>query len=190
MHISKTINVVQPIFFTVSLEANIPTLQISVPIINRYYQNPSFFIICPAKSFAYFANALSDYPNVQLVNEEDLISFASFKKLAQQIGNDLGLTQLSLERLGWYYQQALKLGFLLNLSQSNFRAVMWDADSIPLAQKSSLTTPIIARSSTVHEMNSTSHISKLSKIYFSCCQKNSMRQLYSFLPVHPKSDKD
>ncbi len=134
MHISKTINVVQPIFFTVSLEANIPTLQISVPIINRYYQHPSFFIICPAKSFAYFANALSDYPNVQLVNEDDLISFASFKKLAQQIGDDLSLTPLSMERLGWYYQQALKLSFLLNLSQSNFRAVMWDADSIPLAQ--------------------------------------------------------
>ncbi len=134
MHISKTINVVEPIFFTASLEANIPTLQISVPIINKYYQSPSFFILCPEKSIAYFASALSEYPNVQYVSEENLIGFSAFKNLAQQIEKDLGRTPSSMERLGWYYQQALKLGFLLNIEKPNFRAVMWDADSIPLTR--------------------------------------------------------
>lgn len=134
MHILKTINSVQPLFFTASLEANIPTLQLSVPIINKYYQNPSFFIVCPKKSIAYFASALSEYPNVQYVSEDDLIGFSSFKNLAQQIEKDLGRTPSSMERLGWYYQQALKLGFLLNIEKTKFRAVMWDADSIPLAR--------------------------------------------------------
>lgn len=124
----------KPIFFTASLEGNIPTLQISIPIINKYYKSPDFFIICPQNTIPTFTAALEQFTNVQLVNEEDLISFGAFEKLAQDAGTVLTSTSVSFERLGWYYQQALKLSFLFNLQSSKLPAVMWDADSIPLTR--------------------------------------------------------
>ena len=133
MSLSNPTDSTKPIFFTASLEGNIPTLQISIPIINKYYGNPDYFIVCPKQSIDHFATALAMHPNVSLVIEDDLISFAEFEELAKQIEQEIGCNSSSHERLGWYYQQALKLSFLLDYDIADQSAVMWDADSIPLA---------------------------------------------------------
>lgn len=132
MRASNTRQPVQPIFFTASLEGNIPTLQISIPIINKYYKYPDFFIVCPKHSVDRFTVALKSYPNIHLIIEDDLISFAKFKQLTAQVELEINCNPASHERLGWYYQQALKLSFLVGYLAADKPAVMWDADSIPL----------------------------------------------------------
>lgn len=124
----------KPIFFTASLEGNIPTLQISIPIINKRYGNPDFFIVCPNQSIDHFTTALKTFPNVHLTAEDSLISFTKFKDLAKEIEQEIECGPTSHERLGWYYQQALKLSFLLDDQRADQSAVMWDADSIPLSR--------------------------------------------------------
>ena len=120
------------LFFSVTLEANIPTLKISIPLINRYYNNPKFVIICPDSSLNRFINTFQTFSNVTIVSEASLISLSQFTKIATESAKRLSIADVKTERLGWYYQQALKLSFLLSLQGADCNAVMWDADTIPL----------------------------------------------------------
>ncbi len=122
------------LFFSVTLEANIPTLKISIPLINRYYNNPKFVVICPASSLNRFINTFHTFSNVTIVSEASLISLSQFTKIATESAKRLGIADIKTDRLGWYYQQALKLSFLLSLGETDCNAVMWDADTIPLTR--------------------------------------------------------
>jgi hypothetical protein len=121
-------------FFTVSLPDNIPTLKISISRLNRFYQTPSFSIICPASSVQLFKEELVMFPNVLIRSEEFWLTFTRFKDLAEE---QLALSDAGepiIGRLGWYYQQALKLTFLMSLKNDHPPMVMWDADTIPMTR--------------------------------------------------------
>lgn len=120
------------LFFSVTLEANIPTLQLSIPLINRYYDTPEFVLICPESSVNAFIDRFQTFSNVLIVSEKSLITLQSFTSIAADTAKQLGIKDLRTDRLGWYYQQALKLSFLLSLHKTDCNAVMWDADTIPL----------------------------------------------------------
>ena len=119
-------------FFTVSLPENIPTLKISIEQINSYYQSPSFTIICPDLSADLFTENLAAFNNIQILRESSILDLAHFKKLVSQYLISLNVTIEPNNLLGWYYQQALKLAFLMSQPHDRLPLVMWDADTIPV----------------------------------------------------------
>jgi hypothetical protein len=120
------------IFFTVSLAENIPILQLSIPEINRLYDNPSFKIICPVAALLQFQTAFDNYINVQIISEAKYLTFDAFKEAVQNQLTSVVTDSDSSARLGWYYQQALKITYLIDSTSKNDLVVMWDADTIPL----------------------------------------------------------
>jgi hypothetical protein len=120
------------IFFTVSLAENIPVLQLSIPEINRFYDNPSFRIVCPTAALPEFQTAFGHYINVHIIPETDYLTFDAFKESAQNYLATTGMDTDSIARLGWYYQQSLKITYLIDGTNKNDLVVMWDADTIPL----------------------------------------------------------
>ena len=122
------------IFFTVSLVDNIPTLHQSISRINQFYSSPPFTIICPAIDVNEFESNFFDYKNVNIISENKYLTLPQF--------SDIALSCLSAEQLepedqrilGWYYQQVLKITFLLSNVSKNNLVVMWDADTVPLVK--------------------------------------------------------
>lgn len=120
------------IFFTVSLAENIPVLQLSIPEINKFYDNPSFTIICPIAALQEFQTAFESYINVKIISETNYLTFDAFKESVQDSLTPMGIETDSIARLGWYYQQALKITYLIEQASKNDLIVMWDADTVPL----------------------------------------------------------
>jgi len=121
-------------FFTVSLPNNLPTLQQSIPLLNKYYGEVDFFVVCPDSAVEKFASELACYSNVKIFNESQLVSLKEFRGLIDAYLGNTGDGAYSIceERVGWYYQQALKLAFVLENDWHDAQVVMWDADSVPL----------------------------------------------------------
>jgi hypothetical protein len=117
-------------FFTVSLANNLPTLKRSIPQINRFYGTPDFSIICPSASVELFSKEFQVFQNVKIISEETLISFDSFSSRAAKYFTANTGKKYSGTRLGWYYQQVLKISFLIQQQAANLPIVMWDADTI------------------------------------------------------------
>lgn len=121
-------------FFTVSLAQNIPVLKRSIPQINRFYDDPAFSIICPNSVVSLFSKEFQTFPNVKIIPEDTLISFDNFSIRANKYFNLKTGKKYLGTRLGWYYQQVLKLSFLLEQQSARLPIVMWDADTIILSK--------------------------------------------------------
>ena len=119
-------------FFSVSLADNIPTLTVAISNINRFNNYPSFTIVCPDRDVKMFEAAFKNFSNVRVESENLLISFDEFRNIAFSISNTDGLSQGSIARLSWYYQQSLKIAYLFKSHSPSLNLVMWDADTIPL----------------------------------------------------------
>lgn len=121
-------------FFTVSLAQNIPVLKRSIPQINRFYNKPVFSIICPSSSVELFHKEFQIFSNVRIISEEMLISFDDFSVKASKYFTAKTGKAYTGNRLGWYYQQVLKISFLMDQQSANLPIVMWDADTIILSK--------------------------------------------------------
>lgn len=121
-------------FFTVSLPENIPTLIQSTIAINKFYNNPEFTIICPVSSLSEFKSQFKNQKNIKILSEVELITYDQFKEITLEIAKKVEIQDLKLDRLGWYYQQSLKLSYLFTNRAKNISFVMWDADTIPLTK--------------------------------------------------------
>lgn len=117
-------------FFSVSLKENIPILERSIPILDDFYKYDNYTVICPADSVELFKNAFSIYRNVDVVNENEVLTYADFLSVVEKLRLPENL--LDKARLKWYYQQLLKLVFALKNSSKDENIVMWDADTIPI----------------------------------------------------------
>ena len=120
-------------FFTVSLSDNIPTLLQSILKINVFYQRPRFTIICPDQSVRQFELAFTAFSNVEIKPESSVLTFNVFKRIAIDYCLETGRVFNSVARLGWYYQQVLKIAYLWENVDSATALVMWDADTLPTA---------------------------------------------------------
>jgi hypothetical protein len=121
-------------FFSVSLRGNIETLRKSIPIILNLYPNATYFLITKETDIRYFLTNLPSHDRFQVVGEDSILKYEDFLSMYNQI-RSIGITKNQPERLSWYYQQALKIIFVLKsheISQGIFPIVMFDADSIPL----------------------------------------------------------
>jgi hypothetical protein len=120
--------------FSVSLRENIVTLRISIPIILRLYPEATYFLICKDDDIKFFTKDLPKNKRLVILGEDQLITYKDFLAIYKKIILSKNYS-LNTERLGWYYQQALKIIFTLQLRpviKKSFPVVMFDADSIPL----------------------------------------------------------
>ena len=121
-------------FYTVTLINNKNCIEKCLINLRKLYKNKFHYtIICPSESCKLFSD-LACGKNIKVVDEDTIIPFSSFKKLAYEISNIISKTKnikikINENRLGWYYQQVLKLSFLLEESK-NKRTTMIDADTI------------------------------------------------------------
>lgn len=98
----------------------------------KKYDNLSFYLICPKKDLQFFTKRLSIY-NYHIVNEEKIISFEDFKKKANSILIKSLFYKKIQTRLNWYYQQILKLSFVISfIEEKNENIIIWDADTVLL----------------------------------------------------------
>ena len=121
-------------FYSVTLIENKESIKKCLINLNKLYKdNFKYTIICPFESCKAFED-LNKIANIQVIDEDKVISFECFKKKVFSISNMMSKTKkfkvkINEKRLGWYYQQVLKLTFLLEESK-NKNITMIDADTI------------------------------------------------------------
>jgi hypothetical protein len=115
----------------VTLVRDLPIIKENIAEFNKYYSNLNFFIICPSIEIESFLKIKEK--NIKIINEESIISFEDFKNY---FFNNLKTTTYFQEiqsRLSWYYQQVLKISFIIDfVKNNNERMIIWDSDTIIL----------------------------------------------------------
>ena len=114
----------------VSLKGNIPIIVQNLQKMKLFYKDLNVFIICPKKDFKLFRKKLN-FKEVILINEDQIISFGSFRKIFLKLSKNYQYKNLFKKRLSWYYQQILKLAFIFYFTKKfKKKIVLWDADTI------------------------------------------------------------
>lgn len=107
--------------YSASLIDNKKTIEKCLKNLKKIYGNNfNYTIICPKDACSLF-ESLENTANLRVINEEKIISFSDFKNLTldicQKISKKYNLEiVVKEERIGWYYQQALKLAYLFEES--------------------------------------------------------------------------
>ena len=124
---NKKLNICQ-----VSLRGNINILQENLLNFNKFYKNNFHYIICPKKEKLFFEKKLKN-KNCKIIDEDKIITFKRFKKIANKHLKKVSYFKEIQIRLSWYYQQVLKLTFVINnVNKTKHPIVIWDADTIIL----------------------------------------------------------
>ena len=115
----------------VTLVRDLPIIKENIAEFNKYYSNLNFFIICPSKEIESFLKIKEK--NIKIINEESIISFEDFKNnFLNNLKNTTYFQEIQ-SRLSWYYQQVLKISFIIDfVKNNNERMVIWDSDTIIL----------------------------------------------------------
>lgn len=116
----------------VSLANNIPIIIENYENFSKIYKNVIFFIICPENEINIFKKKL-DKKNIIIINENKLLNFSKLKKFFNQNFKKIKYKNKINLRLKWYYQQFLKISFILNQKiTKNTNILLWDADTLIL----------------------------------------------------------
>ena len=116
----------------VTLSGNIEIIKRNYLNFKQFYKNLQFFIICPNADLNKFKEELN-LNNLQIYDENEIIKFDRFKEIANLILKKTNYFEKIQDRLGWYYQQVLKLTFIYNfIKLNNEKLLIWDADKIIL----------------------------------------------------------
>ena len=98
----------------------------------KFYKNLKFFIICQNKDYNLFKNTFN-FDNCEIVNEDEILSLKNFKNIFSNLSKNLSYKEDFERRLSWYYQQALKISFVIDfINKFKEKIVIWDADTIIL----------------------------------------------------------
>ena len=101
----------------VALVRDLPIIKENIAEFNKYYSNLNFFIICPSKEIESFIKIKKK--NIKIINEESIISFGNFKKnFLNNLKNTTYFQEIQ-SRLSWYYQQVLKISFIIDFVKNN-----------------------------------------------------------------------
>ncbi len=123
----KKLNICQ-----VSLLGNVKIVKENLINFNRFYENNFHYIICPKKEKNYFRRELRNN-NCEIIDEDTIITFKKFKKIANKYLKRKSYFREIQNRLNWYYQQVLKLTFVINfINKTKKPIIIWDADTIIL----------------------------------------------------------
>ena len=125
-------NVTSPLnICQVALVRDLQIIKENIKEFNKYYLNSNFFIICPFKDLNFFYDIQTS--NVKIINENLIIPFEDFKKaFLNNLKNSCYFSEIE-PRLSWYYQQVLKISFIIDfIGKNNQNMIIWDADTIIL----------------------------------------------------------
>lgn len=116
----------------VSLANNIPIILENYKNFSKLYGEVIFFIICPKKQIKIFKKKLN-FKNIIIINENKLISFLRLNKIFNHFFKNIKYKNQLRPRLKWYYQQFLKISFILNQRvNKKSKILLWDADTLIL----------------------------------------------------------
>lgn len=116
----------------VSLARDIPIIKENYENFRSLYESIKIFIICPQNEIEVFKKEVN-FPEVEIINEDSIISFENFINIYENLSFSIKYKKQFENRLSWYYQQILKISFVLNfLSKNQKDIIIWDADTIIL----------------------------------------------------------
>ena len=119
-------------FCQISLKNNIPIIIENYFELKKLYKNIKIFIVCPEKDFVEFKQKIN-FDEVSILSEEKIISFEIFKEIYEKNSKDILYKNNFESRLNWYYQQILKISFVLNfIKVKKENLIIWDADTLIL----------------------------------------------------------
>ena len=114
----------------VSLARDIPIIIQNYFAFKNYYKDIKIFIICPKHEMDEFKNKL-DYDDFIFICEDKIISFSKFFDIFETLSATISYREEMKVRLKWYYQQVLKISFIMDFVQKNKeKIIIWDADTI------------------------------------------------------------
>ncbi len=114
----------------VSLRGNIPVIKKNLINFNKIYKDNNFFIICPKKDKIFFKKKIN-YSKLYIIEEESIINFKDFKKISNKYLKKTTYFKEIQKRLSWYYQQVLKISFVIDfVKRKKEDMIIWDADTI------------------------------------------------------------
>ena len=123
----KKLNICQ-----VSLSGNVRIIKENLINFDRFYHNNFHYIICPKKEKFFFKKKIKS-SNCKIIDEDTIITFKKFKKIANNHLKKKSYFKEIQYRLKWYYQQVLKLTFVINfVNKTKKSIIIWDADTIIL----------------------------------------------------------
>jgi hypothetical protein len=118
--------------FNVTTVKNLESVALSVSNHLNFHGYDKYTIICPEMDIINFKLKLSGLQKIEIISEETILTFAKFSEICSDVAKNCNRKNFNQKRLGWYYQQVLKITHALE-SDADF-LVMWDADSIPLSK--------------------------------------------------------
>ena len=114
----------------VSLQGNIPIIKKNYNNFKKIYKDINLFLIVPKKNKKTFKKKLI-FKDLFIIDEESIISFSKFKKISNKYLSKTIYFKEIQNRLGWYYQQILKISFIYDfIEKRNENIIIWDADTI------------------------------------------------------------
>ena len=119
-------------FCQVSLARDIPIILENYYSFKKFYRLFNIFIICPKNQINEFKKRLN-FEEITIIDEDTIIPFKDFNKIFEELNGSIKYKYPFRERLSWYYQQILKISFVLNfINSKKENIVIWDADTIIL----------------------------------------------------------
>jgi len=116
----------------VSLSRDIPLILDNYYSFKKFYKKFKIFIICPIKEIDEFKKKLN-FKEFHFTSEDTVISFKEFNDIFEKLSVNLDFKGEFKTRLSWYYQQILKLSFIVDfVSIKKENIIIWDADTIIL----------------------------------------------------------
>ena len=102
----------------VSLARDIPIIIQNYFAFKNYYKDIKIFIICPKHEMDEFKSKL-DYDDFIFICEDKIISFSKFFDIFETLSDTISYREEMKLRLKWYYQQVLKISFIMDFVQKN-----------------------------------------------------------------------
>ena len=116
----------------VSLKRDIPLILKNYQSFKYFYKKIKIFIICPSKDLSLFKEKL-DFDEFTIISEDKLLSFKKFELIFIKVSENINYKSEFKKRLSWYYQQILKISFMINfVNTKRQNLIIWDADTILL----------------------------------------------------------
>ena len=116
----------------VSLKRDLPLILKNYQSFKKFYERINIYIICPSKDLAYFKEKLN-YDEFKIISEDEIISFKKFELIFIKESENISYQSEFRKRLNWYYQQILKISFMINfINDIKKNLIIWDADTILL----------------------------------------------------------
>lgn len=119
-------------FCQVSLKNNIPIIIENYLKLKNLYKKIKIYVICPKSEVYHFKEKLI-FNEIIIIPEEEIISLFEFKNIFQKISKNISYKKNFILRINWYYQQVLKLSFILYfIKVKKENIIIWDADTLIL----------------------------------------------------------